>query len=130
MITNKTLYGILAFGPIGLILLSFLMFLGSYATLDFNNRLGGPTYESSRFLAGFIGLMLIAFLLSIVSFFLYIIHISKNKQVPDNQRALWIVGMILANGITNIIYFFVYIKREKIWRAQQEAQQENKGPWS
>ncbi len=111
MRTNKTLYGFMAFGPLGIILASFFLLFGALASTGMLND--GPMPETAAVgMIGFFGLIMLGSILSIVSMIMYIIHISKNKAIPEDQRIFWILGMVLANGITNIIYFFVYITKE------------------
>jgi SNF family Na+-dependent transporter len=126
--TNKTIYGLLAFGPIGLILLSFVAIFVGMAGMDMGR--GGYMPDSATIMIfGFVGLIMIASLLSIVSMIMYILHISKNKLVPEDQRIFWIVGIVMFNGITNIVYFFMYITKEDELMAAQQRQQQPKSPW-
>jgi hypothetical protein len=111
MRTNKTLYGFMAFGPLGIILAGFFLLFAALASTGMLND--GPMPDAAAVsMLGFLGLMMVGAILSLVSMIMYIVHISKNKAIPEDQRIFWILGMVLANGITNIIYFFVYITKE------------------
>jgi hypothetical protein len=125
MNTNKTLYGILAFGPLVLILVSFVFLIGGMAGTGMLND-GPPPQEALVFLFGFFGLIIIGSILSLVSMILYIIHISKNPAIPEDQRIFWILGMVFLNGIVNIVYFFVYITKEG---ELPLPNQQPKSPW-
>jgi hypothetical protein len=111
MRTNKTLYGFMAFGPLGIILVGFFLLFGALASTGMLND-GAMPETAAAGMIGFFGLIMLGSILSIVSMIMYIIHISRNKAIPEDQRIFWILGMVLANGITNIIYFFVYITKE------------------
>lgn len=129
MKTNKTLYGALAFGPLVMILVGtvvmFIAMLGVGFTSD-----GIVPDQVAGILIGAIVIVVIGSLLSLASLILFIIHMSKNPLIPDDQRVLWIVGIILFNGIVNIVYFFMYIMREEELEAQRTLRsQQTKSPW-
>jgi hypothetical protein len=128
--TNKTIYGLLAFGPLALILLSFVAIFVGMAGMGMASTASGNLPDSATIMIfGFVALIMIASLLSIVSMIMYILHISKNKLVPEDQRIFWIVGIVMFNGITNIVYFFMYITKEDELLAAQQRQQQPKSPW-
>lgn len=106
----------MAFGPLVLILFGVILlvaggvFMGAQDSRYFNDNA-----PPEGFLAGFFlifGLMMIVGILSLVSMIMYIIHMSKNKNIPADQRIFWILGMVLFNGVVQIVYFFVYITKE------------------
>ncbi|NQY07428.1 MAG: PLDc N-terminal domain-containing protein, partial [Flavobacteriaceae bacterium] len=43
----------------------------------------------------------------------YIIHAVKNQKFDSNQRLMWILILVLAGMIGNIIYYFVEILPSK-----------------
>lgn len=107
--TNKTLYGIMAFGPIALTVLSLAGFFLAIAATPRYSR----GEEAGLLFILFLLLILVASALSLASLIMFIIHISKNRALDDGSRIGWIVGMIFANGITQIVYFFVHIVNEQ-----------------
>lgn len=124
--TNKTVYGLLAFGPMILIILGIVPLFLIAATVD-NGRGPDLDRDSGLFLIFFmIAMLIVGSILSIVSMIMYIMHIAKNPRIPEDHRIAWILGMVLANGITNIIYFFVYIAKEEEYIPPQV----NNGPWA
>lgn len=98
---NKALYGILAFGPIALILLSIVGIFSLVAS-----DMGRRSVDPPVILFLFMGLILVGSLLSIVALIMYI---SRNPRLDDGARIGWIVGMIFAHGIVSIVYFFLHI---------------------
>lgn len=124
MNTNKTLYGIMAFAPLALMLLGFVLFIAAMVSSGMLNDGPAPD-ESVIFLLGFFGLTGVGALLGIVSMIMYIVHISKNPAIPEDQRILWILGIVFFNGIVNIVYFFLYITKE----GDQPRQVQPKSPW-
>lgn len=107
--TNKTLYGIMAFGPIALTVVGVAGFIMALAA---SPRYGRGDEVGALFIL-FILLIFVASAISLASLIMYIIHISKNRSLDDGSRIGWIVGMIFANGITQIVYFFVHIVNEQ-----------------
>ena len=99
--TNKTVYALMAFGPIILIILAIVpIFLVAAAVDDGRNT--NLDRDSGLFLVFFIiAMMVVGGILSLVSMIMYIMHISKNPRIPEDHRIAWILGMVLANGITN-----------------------------
>jgi hypothetical protein len=124
--TNKTVYGLLAFGPILFIVLAIVPIFLIIAA-DEGGRSTNLDRDSGLFLVFFmIAMLIVGSILSLVSMIMYIMHIAKNPRIPEDHRIAWILGMVLANGITNIIYFFVYIAKEEEYIPPQV----NNGPWA
>ena len=119
---NKVLYGILAFGPIVLILIGFIGMIGA-AVAD----AGRHSSEPPAIFWAFFLMLMIAGLLSLVSLIMFIVHISRNTQIDDGARIGWIVGMVFAHGIVAIVYFFMYIAKDQ--PARGATQQFQKNPW-
>jgi hypothetical protein len=126
METNKTLYGLMAFGPIGLILLG-VVFIIALVAGDINNHSSEP--PAAFFL--FMGLIFLAVLLNLGSLIMYIIHVAKNPRLDEGSRIGWILGMVFAHTVVCIVYFFVYIVNEQPvpYNQQHHHQQQPKGPW-
>lgn len=111
MKTNKTLYGIMAFGPIVLGLLGIVPIVLSIVE-DPDSRLPPPMA-----LLG-IGLFILAGVLGLVSMILFIVHMSRNRYLDDGGRLGWILGMVIGyffgiSTIIAIVYFFIQIVRER-----------------
>ncbi len=119
---NKTLYGILAFGPIALILIGFIGMIGTAVA-----EAGAHSSEPPAMFWAFFLMMMIAGLLSLVSLIMFIVHISRNTQLDDGSRIGWIVGMVFANGIVAIVYFFMYIAKDSPVQNNYPSGQKN--PW-
>ncbi|MFM2377070.1 MAG: hypothetical protein RLZZ165_2167 [Bacteroidota bacterium] len=125
MKTNKTLYGILAFAPLAIVL-PMMMFLGSMVA----DVAAHPTlYEGGQLPPSFLGILFlsgIGALVGIISLVMFLIHASKNSHIPDQSRILWVLIIILAGTIGSIIYYFVWIRKEDELNAK--AQQVT-DPW-
>ena len=124
MRTNKGLYGFFAFGPLAI---GVLAVIGMAAMIAEMNRHSVYNEPSTAMFFFFVSLIFVASILSLVSMIMFIIHISKNPHVPEGSRIAWIIGMVLANGITQLIYFFVYITKENELEADRRAR-ENYNP--
>lgn len=108
--TNKGLYGFLAFGPLAIIVISIVGLVAMVAQLEGRRGSRGDDAEVMLFI--FFGLMIVAAILSFVSLIMYIIHIARSPYLNDGARIGWIIGMVFANGITQLIYFFLYVVKE------------------
>lgn len=106
--TNKTLYGILAFGPIGLILIGILGMIAAAIS-----EAGRYRHDPPPIFWLFAAFLVLASILSLVSLIMYLIHISRNTKLDDGTRIGWIVGMVFAHGIVAIVYFFLHIANER-----------------
>jgi hypothetical protein len=120
---NKTLFGILAFGPIVLIIIGFLGIIGAAMS-----EIGQRNSEPPMIFWAFLGLILIASVLSLISLIMFIIHISRNTQLDDGARIGWIIGMVFAHGIVAIVYFFMYVAKDAP-PTQNPSGQFQKNPW-
>ena len=108
--TNKGLYAFLAFGPLALIVISVVGMFAWMASLSrYELRYGGG--PPPMFFA-FMGLIFLASIFSLVAMIMYIIHVTKNHHIPENNRIGWIIGMVLGGIIAQLIYFFMYISKE------------------
>lgn len=128
MKTNKVLYGMLAFGPMILVFIGMAVLIVGMRDMGMLDDGAAIDPNVGVFLA-FMGLMLLVGILGIISMIMFILHISKNKNVPEDQRIYWIIGIVLANGITNILYFFIYIMREDEFPTPQSRPQPPVDPW-
>lgn len=125
--SQKIGIGIITFMPIffliGYFISFFLIFYGA-----FNDP---SSFESQEppplFFAGF-GLAMIFMVLmmisGIASFIIHLIHVIKNDKLKqqNNGQLIWILIIVLANGIGGIIYYFVEIlpePKEPITPSQQ-----------
>ena len=111
MKTNKTLYGFLAFGPIGLLILGIAIIAMGFLLPGSRNE---P--QVALMIIG-IGFAVLGALLSFATMIMFIIHMSKNKTLEEGMRIGWIVGMVagfvlattFATSIVAIIYYFMHI---------------------
>jgi MFS family permease len=127
MKTNKTVYGLLAFGPLAIFLIGFIGFI--------TTMMMRPGYRSNYseeaelvIVVLFVVALLIGTVLGIISLIMYILHINKNPRVPEDQRIAWILGMVLVGNIASIVYFFMYIMKEEEIQPPA-AQGTSKNPW-
>jgi hypothetical protein len=120
---NKTLYGMLAFGPIVLMIIGFLGIIGAAVA-----EIGRPTSEPPLIFWAFLGLILISGVLSLISLIMFILHISRNRQLDDGGRIGWIIGMVFAHGVVAIVYFFMYVAKDAP-PTQSPSGQFQKNPW-
>lgn len=116
---KKLFLGILTFLPllcvvIYIICLSLYMF-SFVKVLD--AQAGDPNVaDPSPFLA-FFGIMFImiflAIVLSIGLLIYYIVHANNNPKFDSNQKLMWILVLVFASGIGNMVYYFVAILPEE-----------------
>jgi len=115
---QKIWIGVLTFMPILFFIGYFVSFLIIFmSAMDMEQHTLNNNAPPKEFFAGFtlafvsIGL---AVLSGIASFILHIVHVVKNEKLKkqDNGQLLWILVIVLANGIGGIIYYFVEILPE------------------
>ena len=109
--------GILTFMPI----LCFIGYIVSFFAIVFGSIGTASGFESDgppdNFFIGF-GLAMVFMLLMIVfglaSLIIHVIHVTKNQKLKEqnNGQLIWILVIILANGIGGIIYYFMEILPE------------------
>lgn len=112
MRTSKGLYAFLAFGPLALMFISIFGIIGMAVSIEQGSRYMGRS-EPPAFFFVFIGLIFLASIFSLVSMIMYIVHVTKNPNIQENNRIGWIIGMVLGGVIAQIIYFFLYITKEE-----------------
>lgn len=104
----------LAFGPLLLLILSFVAFWG--AMLSTMTFAGEQPEFGTGIVFGFIGFnmlaMLLGFLGLLMSILMYSIHILRNKRVPEDHRLVWIVGVFVTGSLGQIVYFVLYILKD------------------
>jgi hypothetical protein len=125
MNTNKTLYGILAFAPLVLMIPMFFIMFSMFAEIFENPH----SYTGNRMPSSFGTMMLFsvfAGVVGLVGMILYLIHATKNPHIPDSSRTMWILILVLAGTIGMIIYFFTWIKKEEEFNARK---QQETSPW-
>ena len=108
--------GILTFMPIlfiiGYIVLFFTLFFGTFNDLS-NSSEGPPEHFFSSFFILFIFLAL-TLISGLIATVFHIIHIAKNPKLKqqNNGQLIWILIVLLVNGIGGIIYYFMEILPE------------------
>jgi drug/metabolite transporter (DMT)-like permease len=111
MKTNKTLYGVLAFAPLILLIPMMVMMFSMFTEiLDHPMR-----YQNGRMPDSFIGIFLVSMVVGVVGLIgmiMYVIHVTKNKHIPDSSRTMWILVLVLAGTIGMLIYYFTWIRKE------------------
>lgn len=115
--TNKTLYRWMAVAPI----LTLLLGLAGYFLVA--AAVPGYGSEPEAVLQVFFMLVTIAVVsaLSLASLIFFLIHISRNRSLEGSSRTGWILGMIFANGITQIVYYFTWIHKQEGFQSTVDA---------
>jgi hypothetical protein len=113
MRTNKTLYGLLAFGTllfniIGGIIVAIIFAANPYGFVRMGNRHDVP--DLIWLLLTYFAVYLIVGIFSIV---MYLIHSNRSPLVAEKNKVLWVVMIILGGSIARIAYFFMYILNEE-----------------
>ncbi|MFN8395766.1 MAG: hypothetical protein U0176_14110 [Bacteroidia bacterium] len=111
--TNKTLYKWMAVAPI----LAIVLGLGGYILLSVAVPGHGSEPEAVMQVFYMFAAIAVAGALSLASFIIFLIHISRNRSIEGGSRTGWILGMIFANGITQIVYYFQWIHKEEELRS-------------
>ncbi|WP_299684143.1 PLDc N-terminal domain-containing protein [uncultured Dokdonia sp.] len=115
--SQKIGIGILTFMPI----LCFIGYIVSFFAMVFGTMSDPSGFESQgppdTFFAG-LGVamlfMILMFIFGLAALIIHIIHVTKNPKLKkqNNGQLIWILIIILANGIGGIVYYFIEILPE------------------
>ena len=121
LLNNTKLQAILAILPIAIFTLAmlsyFVIFFSLFGTLDSQIEHDETSKSMLTSLLGnliiFVFLVFIGFFIGIISFIYYIVHAVKNPNLIESEdRLLWILAIILGNGIGVFIYWIYQIKKK------------------
>lgn len=112
---KKIWLGILTFLPLLFVIIyiiCFAVYMFSFVNV-LEAQAGDPEVADPTIFFGMFGIMFFMIFLSIIStialLIYYIIHANGNPKFDSNQKLIWILILVLASGIGNIIYYFVEI---------------------
>lgn len=122
---KKFWYGVLAFAPIALIVLSLLsivLFFVLILCMGVGVSAAGAEIEGvvglllgllmMLFYAGFFGGIFGAVIINFVDIAVFCVHASKNPKVEDNMKVMWYCLFICMQSGVAPIYWWKYIKNE------------------
>lgn len=126
MKTNKTLYAILAFGPLAMLIPVFVLMGMMFAEiLEHPGRYADdampPQFPMMIIVSTIVGLV------AMVGLIMYIMHITRNRHIPDNSRTMWILLLVFAGTIGMAVYYFTWIRKEDELNAKAEAEAQSRG---
>lgn len=104
----KWILGLATLIPVLYMILFFIIFASLFfSSLTGNPPLGGPGVEFAFVFAGQFIMMLWIMALLV----LYIVHLFKNQNIPNDKKALWAIVIFLGNVLAMPVYWFIYIWR-------------------
>ena len=119
--SQKIGIGIITFMPIlcfiGYIISFVFIFMGTFNDMSTNSSIATSQEMPANFMAGF-GMAMIFMILLLISglasLIIHIIHVTKNQKLKNqnNGQLIWILVIVLANGIGGIVYYFMEILPE------------------
>jgi len=121
LLNNPKLQTILAIIPLAIFLLAMLsyliIFFSLFGTLDSQMNHDGASKSMLTSLLGnliiFIFLVFLGFFVGVISFVYFIVHAVKNPNLIESEdRLLWILAIILGNGIGVFVYWIYQIKKQ------------------
>ncbi|RLZ12043.1 hypothetical protein [Faecalibacter macacae] len=121
LLNNSKLQTVLAIIPLAIFILAmlsyFVIFFSLFGTID--SQLGHEGASKSMLvsllgnLVIFIFLVFLGFFLGVISFIYYVVHAVKNPNLMESDdRLLWILAIILGNGIGVFVYWIYQIKKK------------------
>lgn len=119
--SQKIGIGIITFMPIlffiGYIVSFFFIFMGAFNDISTHSSTTNHQEMPESFMTGFgiaMTFMLLILISGLVSLIIHLIHISKNQKLKEqnNGQLIWILVIVLANGIGGIVYYFMEILPE------------------
>ena len=121
LLNNSKLQTLLAILPLALFILAMLsylvIFFSLFGTIDSQLDHEGTSKSMLASLLGnlviFIFLVFIGFFVGVISFIYFIVHVVKNPNLMESDdRLLWILAIILGNGIGVFVYWIYQIKKK------------------
>ena len=121
LLNNSKLQAILAIVPLAIFILAilsyFIIFFSLFGTIDSQLGHEGTNKSMLTSLLGnliiFIFLVFLGFFVGVISFIYYVVHAVKNPNlIESDDRLLWILAIILGNGIGVFVYWLSQIKRK------------------
>ncbi len=121
LLNNTKLQTILAIVPLAIFFLAmlsyFVIFFSLFGTLDAQIGQEGSSKSMLTSLLGnliiFVFLVFLGFFTGVISFVYYVVHAVKNPNLIDSDdRLLWILAIILGNGLGVFIYWIYQIKKQ------------------
>ena len=118
MLNNRVLQGFLAIAPIALLILIFISYFAAifslFSSIDAIEETNQPPMEFLTGLGVVFLLMFVMVIVSLFSFIYFIIHVTKNPNLEqNNMRLIWILIIVLVGGIGNLIYWIAEIESKK-----------------
>ncbi|MBS7333206.1 hypothetical protein [Faecalibacter bovis] len=121
LLNNTKLQTILAIIPLAIFILAMLsylvIFFSLFGTID--SQLGHEGTSKSMLvsllgnLVIFIFLVFLGFFVGVISFIYFVVHAVKNPNLMESDdRLLWILAIILGNGIGVFVYWLYQIKKK------------------
>lgn len=121
LLNNSKLQTVLAIIPLAIFILAmlsyFVIFFSLFGTID--SQLGHEGASKSMLvsllgnLVIFIFLVFLGFFVGVISFIYYVVHAVKNPNLmQSDDRLLWILAIILGNGIGVFVYWIYQIKKK------------------
>lgn len=108
----KIVLGILTLFPLLLATGTFLLVFYHFFSFIFLNDPGMPMQFFS-YLAYILPYTLLFFLLYLGLTVFYLIHAVQNKDLDTEKRFLWITILLLLNGLSMPLYWYIHIWKEK-----------------
>jgi DMSO reductase anchor subunit len=115
MKTNKTLYALLAFAPIIMVLVIFVL-IGLMVAQLATDVASNIYYKNEFDLPFFVPIMVVAMLasaLSLIGIIAFALHSQKSIHITPDKRTMWLLILIFTGTIGRIIYYFTWIAKEE-----------------
>lgn len=120
MLNNQKLQSFLAIAPLVSFLLIFVayffFFISMFTHLE-PNEINNPNQSPLSFIGGMFAFVILFFctiILFLFSLIYFILHASKNPNLEGegNMRLVWILIIVLVNGIGSFIYWLIEIRNK------------------
>jgi hypothetical protein len=112
--TNKTLYAIVAFAPIVMIVVCFVL-MGLMISHSASDVQAGITYRNELNVPYFVPMIVVGVLTmiaAIIGLILFAIHSQGNTLISGDKRVMWLAILLFTGIIGRLIYYFVWIAKE------------------
>lgn len=109
--STKFWLAIFTFLPIALFILFFILFFSTFLEniIELDKNHGEFPFEFIQSIFWFIGILIIAGILSLGIKIYYIVHTNNNPKNDTTKKILWTLLLIFTGSIASVVYYFIEI---------------------
>jgi len=110
--SNKILLGIATFLPTILAILSVIALVFFVSAME-NAGLYGADDSFALWMPMVWIIVATLVLISLITYIYYFVDVIRKKNISDNERLIWVLTFLFANGIGQMVYYFMRVLPEE-----------------